>query len=172
MPSVGCSTTGVECYQEAKGAGCDYLWIARWTGRQVIRRASAEMAELNAALDDAMAGRGRLIMLAGEPGIGKTRIAQELTSRASELEAQVFWGWCYEREGSHPTGHGSAEHNRPPVGGCQSRPARVRQLPPLRESPGQCGVPLGSRSPAGHLVPLAIRGRGLPDTSTWNKPPV
>ncbi len=39
-----------------------------------------EMAELMAALDDALGGRGRLVMLAGEPGIGKTRIAQELAS--------------------------------------------------------------------------------------------
>ena len=34
-----------------------------------------EMAELTAALDDALAGRGRMVMLAGEPGIGKTRLA-------------------------------------------------------------------------------------------------
>ena len=61
-----------------------------------------EMAELSDALDNAMAGRGRLVMLAGEPGIGKTSIAQELTGRASELGAQVLWGWCYEREGAPP----------------------------------------------------------------------
>ncbi|MCH2519514.1 MAG: hypothetical protein MK210_15160, partial [Dehalococcoidia bacterium] len=36
------------------------------------------MAELRAALDDALAGRGRLVMLAGEPGVGKTRPAPEL----------------------------------------------------------------------------------------------
>ena len=48
-----------------------------------------EMAQLHTALDDAMAGHGRMVMLAGEPGIGKTRIAQELTSRAQTLGAQV-----------------------------------------------------------------------------------
>jgi len=46
-----------------------------------------EMAVLNAALDDAMAGQGRLVMPAGEPGIGKTRIAQELASRGPALLA-------------------------------------------------------------------------------------
>lgn len=61
-----------------------------------------EMATLESALDDAMAGQGRLVMLAGEPGIGKSRIAQELSSRASNLGAQVFWGWCYEQEGAPP----------------------------------------------------------------------
>jgi len=61
-----------------------------------------ELAVLIAALDDALAGRGRLVMLAGEAGIGKTRIVQELASHAESLEVQVLWGWCYEREGAPP----------------------------------------------------------------------
>ena len=48
-----------------------------------------EMAELRAALDEAMSGHGRLVMLAGEPGIGKTRTAQELASQARMLGTQV-----------------------------------------------------------------------------------
>ena len=71
------------------------------TGRLFVGR-HQEMTELNAALDDAVAGRGRLVMLAGEPGIGKTSIAQEISSRALTLGAQVLWGWCYEREGAPP----------------------------------------------------------------------
>ena len=35
-----------------------------------------EMAELTAALDGALEGRGGLVMLAGEPGIGKTRLTE------------------------------------------------------------------------------------------------
>jgi tetratricopeptide (TPR) repeat protein len=58
------------------------------------------MAELDGGLDDALSGRGRIVMLAGEPGIGKTRLAQELASRAESMGAQVLWGWCYEREGA------------------------------------------------------------------------
>ena len=61
-----------------------------------------EMAELRAALDAAMAGRGQMVMLSGEPGIGKTRLAQELASRAESLGAQVMWGWCYEHAGAPP----------------------------------------------------------------------
>ncbi len=61
-----------------------------------------EMGELIAALDDAMAGQGRLVMLVGEPGIGKTRTAQELASQAQALGAQVLWGWCYEEAGAPP----------------------------------------------------------------------
>ena len=61
-----------------------------------------ELVHLTAALDDALAGRGRLVMLAGEPGIGKTRLAQELATLASAKGAKVLWGWCYEREGAPP----------------------------------------------------------------------
>ena len=61
-----------------------------------------EMAQLNSAMDDAISGQGRLITLAGEPGIGKTRTAQELASYAESLGAQVFWGWCYEQQGAPP----------------------------------------------------------------------
>ena len=61
-----------------------------------------EMAELRAALDAAMVGRGQMVMLSGEPGIGKTRLAQELASRAESLGAQVMWGWCYEHAGAPP----------------------------------------------------------------------
>ena len=56
-----------------------------------------ELATLTAALDAALAGRGQIVVLAGEPGIGKTRKAQELVSHAESLGAQVMWGWCYER---------------------------------------------------------------------------
>ena len=61
-----------------------------------------EMASLKAALEDALFGRSRLVMLAGEPGIGKTRMAQELASHAETLGAQVLWGRCYEEEGTPP----------------------------------------------------------------------
>jgi len=70
--------------------------------QQIFVGRQREMSELRAALDNAMSGHGRLVMLAGEPGIGKTRIAQELADQARALGAQVLWGWCYEREGAPP----------------------------------------------------------------------
>jgi DNA-binding CsgD family transcriptional regulator/tetratricopeptide (TPR) repeat protein len=60
------------------------------------------MGELRAALEDSLAGKGRLVMLAGEPGIGKTRIAQELATLAEQRGARVLWGRCYEGEGAPP----------------------------------------------------------------------
>ena len=40
------------------------------------------MAQLTAVLEEAWAGQGRIVMLAGEPGIGKTRTAQEFATLA------------------------------------------------------------------------------------------
>ena len=43
-----------------------------------------EVDELSAALDDASAGRGRLFLVSGESGLGKTRLADEVASRAKD----------------------------------------------------------------------------------------
>ncbi|MEE9234922.1 MAG: AAA family ATPase, partial [Candidatus Acidoferrales bacterium] len=61
-----------------------------------------EMGELKACLEDALSGRGRLVTLVGEPGIGKSRTAQELATYAGLRGAQVLWGRCYEGEGAPP----------------------------------------------------------------------
>ena len=61
-----------------------------------------EMERLVEALGDCFSGRGRLVMLAGEPGIGKTRTAQELTVHAQAQGVRVLWGRCYESEGAPP----------------------------------------------------------------------
>ena len=73
----------------------------REIGRVFVGR-QQEMAALKSALDDALSGQGQLVMLAGEPGIGKTRTAQELAALAEERDARVLWGWCYEDEGAPP----------------------------------------------------------------------
>jgi class 3 adenylate cyclase len=59
-----------------------------------------EMDELRAGLEEALSGRGRLLMLVGEPGIGKTRTSEELATYAGLRRAQVLWGRCYEGEGA------------------------------------------------------------------------
>jgi hypothetical protein len=60
------------------------------------------MGDLKACLEDALSGRGRLVMLVGEPGIGKTRTAQELATYAGLRGAQVLWGRSYEEQGVPP----------------------------------------------------------------------
>jgi predicted ATPase len=50
----------------------------------------------------ALAGRGRLVMLAGESGIGKTRTAREFATVAEQHGARILWGRCYEYPGAPP----------------------------------------------------------------------
>jgi DNA-binding SARP family transcriptional activator len=59
-----------------------------------------ELAELTAGLDDGCAGRGRLFLLAGEPGIGKSRLADELIAHARTRGARVLVGRCWEAGGA------------------------------------------------------------------------
>jgi tetratricopeptide (TPR) repeat protein len=61
-----------------------------------------EMAELVAGLEDALGGRGRLFLVAGEPGIGKTGLAEQLARHATERGARVVWGRCWEGGGAPP----------------------------------------------------------------------
>jgi DNA-binding CsgD family transcriptional regulator/tetratricopeptide (TPR) repeat protein len=59
-----------------------------------------EFNALKSALTAALSGRGRVIVLVGEPGIGKTRTAQELVSHAEALGIRAIWGRCYEGPGA------------------------------------------------------------------------
>ncbi|HYX43899.1 MAG TPA: AAA family ATPase, partial [Acidimicrobiales bacterium] len=59
-----------------------------------------ELDALRAWLDAARAGAGCLVLCVGEPGIGKTRLAQELAGIALARGTGVAWGRCVEAEGS------------------------------------------------------------------------
>ncbi len=65
----------------------------RVTSSRFIGR-SRELAELEAALADASAGRPSLAFIAGESGVGKTRLLQELERGALAAEARVVSGEC------------------------------------------------------------------------------
>jgi class 3 adenylate cyclase/tetratricopeptide (TPR) repeat protein len=58
------------------------------------------MAGLRARFEEALSARGCVVLLVGEPGIGKTRTAEEMALEASEREALVLDGRCYEGEGA------------------------------------------------------------------------
>jgi DNA-binding SARP family transcriptional activator len=67
---------------------------SRFVGRE------RELRELVGGLDDAFAGRGRLFLLAGEPGIGKSRLAEEVMAHARARGARVLVGRCWEAGGA------------------------------------------------------------------------
>ena len=87
---------GSQAPSAGSGHSLDSLAEGVFVGRQ------REMGELKACLEGALSGRGRLVTLVGEPGIGKTRTALELATYAGLRQAQVLWGRCYEGEGAPP----------------------------------------------------------------------
>ena len=61
-----------------------------------------ELADLRRLLDQALAGRGGLALIGGEPGLGKTRLAEEILEEASRRGFLALTGRCYEMEGAPP----------------------------------------------------------------------
>ena len=57
--------------------------------------------QVTAALRDAAAGRGRVVVVSGEPGIGKTRFTEAVADRARALGLGVGTGG-WEAEASPP----------------------------------------------------------------------
>ena len=62
----------------------------------------AEWERIVASMEDVMQGNGRLVLLSGEPGVGKTRLAQEVTLKARHWGFLVATGRCYESEQNLP----------------------------------------------------------------------
>ncbi len=71
-------------------------------GRGQFVGRSLELDRLRRAVDAALGGHGSLVMLAGEPGIGKTRLAEQLGIYAGLRGAQTLLGQCHETEAGIP----------------------------------------------------------------------
>ena len=61
-----------------------------------------ELAEARELWHRAREGRGHAVLLSGEPGAGKTRLAREMTIQAAVDGALVLTGGCYEYEATTP----------------------------------------------------------------------
>lgn len=59
-----------------------------------------EIEALRLAFEEAAAGKGGVILISGEAGIGKTRAANELATYASSRGAEVLVGRCYDAGGA------------------------------------------------------------------------
>src|SRR5262245_11485558 len=57
-----------------------------------------EQAALASHIAAARDGHGRVVLVTGEPGIGKTRLVEEAT--AAVPGGHVHWGRCHETEGA------------------------------------------------------------------------
>ena len=117
-----------------------------------------ELAELTAGLQDATDGRGGVFLLSGEPGIGKTELADRVATIARERGAQVAWGRCWEGDGAPPfwpwaqiVRSLAAEHD--------DEALRAFAGPgPTR--PGGAGVSKAKRRPDGNRIEHGYHGEG------------
>ena len=71
----------------------------------LVARAGA-LAEVDSVLAAVRAGRGALVAVTGEPGIGKTRLAEAAADRAEGFE--VIWTWCPSAAGGARCARGRA----------------------------------------------------------------
>src|SRR5713226_2300428 len=58
----------------------------------------SEVSAIRAAIDRALSGHGSIVMLGGGPGVGKTRLAMEMSEYASRVGFRCVVGRCYERD--------------------------------------------------------------------------
>ena len=80
-----------------KREGASATEAGRFIGR------AKELAVLDAALARSLDGQAGIVLVAGPPGIGKTRLAQALAERsAATHELLVLWGRCPEEPGAPP----------------------------------------------------------------------
>jgi DNA-binding CsgD family transcriptional regulator len=68
----------------------------------VVIGRDAELQALDAALTAATAGHGRCVVIAGEPGIGKSRLAREIASRAAGRGIAVVTGRAVPQSATAP----------------------------------------------------------------------
>jgi DNA-binding SARP family transcriptional activator/tetratricopeptide (TPR) repeat protein len=69
-------------------------------GQRMFVGREPELRHLRDALRDARAGQGRLVLLGGEMGIGKSHLARELVREAAPAGVEALWGRVWEEEGA------------------------------------------------------------------------
>jgi class 3 adenylate cyclase/tetratricopeptide (TPR) repeat protein len=90
------------------------LYEVAWAGASIGRSTTeapaltalverdAERANLRRAVDEARGGRGSLVLVAGEAGVGKSRLVAEVAREAEARGMRVLMGHCVESEGAPP----------------------------------------------------------------------
>jgi tetratricopeptide (TPR) repeat protein len=84
------------------GNGADAVVILDALSRGRLVGRGTELAEIRDLWRRAREGRGHAVLLSGEPGSGKTRLAREVTVQAALDGAVVLSGGCYEYEATTP----------------------------------------------------------------------
>lgn len=72
------------------------------TDRRLLVGRADELDRLLTAAADSRTGATRFVLIGGEPGIGKSRLAEELDARLASDGWAVAWGRCHDDEGAPP----------------------------------------------------------------------
>jgi len=106
----------------------------------------AELGRLRESLDGALRGRGRVVTVMGEAGIGKTRLVSALVTDALARECQVLVGHCHESDSILPFGpwvdacrRGMVSTDEEILGALH--PTRRAELARLLPEAGRAGLP-------------------------------
>ncbi len=126
----------------------------RVTSSRLIGRTS-ELAELEAALADAASGRPSLAFVAGESGVGKSRLLAEFERRAARSGARQLCGECVEL--------GDGELPYAPIVSALRRLARD-------DDPALAGLPVATRADLAELLPELGPARGRMDDERTGPP--
>lgn len=70
------------------------------SGERLFVGRDAELANLIDNLQAVLSGEGRSVLITGDAGIGKTRLASEFSLRVRARGAVVLWGRCWEAGGA------------------------------------------------------------------------
>jgi class 3 adenylate cyclase/tetratricopeptide (TPR) repeat protein len=109
---------------------------------------NAERTNLRRLVDDALAGHGRVALVAGEPGVGKSRLVAELGEEAQACGMRVLTGHCVEMRGAPPY--------LPYVEMIEQAISNPRSPLALREALGDAGPEIARIAPALRRVFLDI----------------
>ena len=134
--------------------------VSRWDDGPLVGR-TGELDQLLGHLDRAAAGRSSAVLLAGDAGVGKTRLLDELKSRAVERGVRVLTGHCVDLGevglpylpfvdllrpvAADPELAPQAAHNPILAGMLAGRPGAAASAPPVAAD-GELGRPLPNRA--------------------------
>jgi len=93
LESIEAGTISQAPSREAPAVAGSPLYRRVFVGRE------AELRQLQSGFDGAMSGQGALVMVVGEPGIGKTALCEQLSTYVTLRGGKTLVGHCYE-EGS------------------------------------------------------------------------
>ncbi|MBA2607895.1 MAG: AAA family ATPase [Actinobacteria bacterium] len=80
----------------------DVVWVRESTGpkAQVFVAREEQLVLLRGRVASAIDGHGSLVLVGGEPGVGKTALVRQVITEAERRGALALFGRCYESEGS------------------------------------------------------------------------